>query len=211
MNALVFFDAVLFDANADGYLVFEYEAEQKRLPTFPTPVRPTQGATPCPHESRNIGKVGVVQATRCPDAGGRWLYRFTPYLDQTLRRAYELDLFDPAPTRRNIPCTGWRNQHRPRGFLAPRGLIPGLNGDFVEDRSERINLDVPAEFLQLCAELKQLPETVLRGFIADAARLQNFFANPRADGFSSNGSDERSLAYDYLVRAYGVWVGEEAV
>lgn len=35
MNALVFFDAVLFDADADGYLVFEYEAEQKRLPTVP--------------------------------------------------------------------------------------------------------------------------------------------------------------------------------
>jgi len=45
---------------------------------------------------------------------------------------------------------------------------------------------------------------VLRGFIADAASLNNYMAEPRADGYSSNGSDERMLAYDYIERAYGM-------
>lgn len=205
MNAPVFFDAVLFESCADGYLVFEYETEQKRLPTFQ--LYPEAVA----HYDRNVGKIGVVQACRCSDGEQRWLYRFVPYLDQTLRRAYELDVFEPVPSQRNLPCIGWRNERRPEGFLAPRGLIPGLNGDFIADRSQRLSLDLPAEFLELCREFKQSPERVLRGFIADAADLQNYAANPRADGFNSNGSDERSLAYGYLLRAYGKWLEEVAV
>lgn len=110
MNARVFFDAVLFDANADGFLVFEYEAEQKRLPTFPMPVFTTQGAARGAHESRNIGKVGAVQASRCPDADGRWLYRFSPYLDQT-----------PRPRAATFPASAGATSAGLKGSWHPAG------------------------------------------------------------------------------------------
>ena len=38
------------------------------------------------------------------------------------------------------------------------------------------------------------PEQVLRGFIADLAEIVNWAADPRTDGYSSNGSDERRMA-----------------
>lgn len=40
----------------------------------------------------------------------------------------------------------------------------------------------------------QIPETVLRGFVADLAGIINQHTNPRTDGYSSNGSDERNMA-----------------
>lgn len=69
----------------------------------------------------------------------------------------------------------------------------------------RITIDLPAEFVALCAADGVKPETVLRGFIADLAGIMNWQANPRADGYSSNGSDERSMARDYYDRVGYPW------
>jgi hypothetical protein len=88
--------------------------------------------------------------------------------------------------------------------------LPGLDGAFVEDLSERYALAVPLEFRLLCERFGLSPKTVLQGFMADAAQLHNALATPRADGLSSNGSDERLLAGGYLERAYGM-ATEEAV
>jgi hypothetical protein len=63
-----------------------------------------------------------------------------------------------------------------------------------------VTLELPAEFLELCAEDKVAPETVLRGFIADLCEIRNYASEPREDGYSSNGSDERMLARQYYDR-----------
>ncbi len=70
----------------------------------------------------------------------------------------------------------------------------------------RITIGLPAEFVELCAADGVKPETVLRGFIADLAGIMNWAANPRADGYSSNGSDERNMAQAYYERVgYPYW------
>ena len=67
------------------------------------------------------------------------MYRFQPYMDQSLRRAFELDVFEHvAPVgspRYNAERIGWRNAACIDGFLAPAGIIPGENGRFIEDTS----------------------------------------------------------------------------
>lgn len=66
---------------------------------------------------------------------------------------------------------------------------------------KKITLELPDEFLDQCKQDNVEPETVLRGFIADLCGITNFVANPRNDGYSSNGSDERDLARSYYERA----------
>jgi hypothetical protein len=46
---------------------------------------------------------------------------------------------------------------------------------------------------------------VLTGFIADLAGIMNWADNPRADGYSSNGSDERRMAMEYYERVGYPW------
>jgi len=71
-------------------------------------------------------------------------------------------------------------------------------------RPARVTLRLPEEFVILCANHHATPETVLRGFIADVSGIINWAANPREDGYSSNGSDERDLAFAYFDRCgYG--------
>jgi hypothetical protein len=73
-------------------------------------------------------------------------------------------------------------------------------------RKHRLTLDLPPEFVELCAADGVAPETVLRGFIADLAGIINWAAAPRADGYSSNGSDERMMAREYYERVgYPFW------
>jgi hypothetical protein len=70
--------------------------------------------------------------------------------------------------------------------------------------AQRLTLALPAEFVILCANHHTTPERVLRGFIADVSGIINWAANPREDGYSSNGSDERDLAFAYFDRCgYG--------
>ena len=63
-----------------------------------------------------------------------------------------------------------------------------------------ITIELPPEFIELCQLDGVKPETVLRGFIADLCGIMNWAKNPRADGYSSNGSDERTMARDYYER-----------
>ncbi|MEJ1334503.1 MAG: hypothetical protein RPU37_00495 [Candidatus Sedimenticola sp. (ex Thyasira tokunagai)] len=70
----------------------------------------------------------------------------------------------------------------------------------------QITIDLPEEFIELCKEDEIDPETVLRGFIADLAEIMNWANNPREDGYSSNGSDERIKAREYYERVgYPYW------
>ncbi|GGY20395.1 hypothetical protein [Paludibacterium paludis] len=72
-------------------------------------------------------------------------------------------------------------------------------------RKHKLTLHLPDEFLDLCEEDGIAPETVLRGFIADLAGIMSWVANPRADGCSSNGSDDRSMASEYYERVGYPW------
>lgn len=175
----IYYDARLIDAT-DANLIIEHQGERIELPTFPN----VGSVLSC-----WIGQIGVVQFA--PE-GDCW--RFMGYVDQSLRRVCERDSTDGF--------LGWRCDAKPDGFLAKNTIIPGDNGAFVEDETEELTINVPPEFYDLCERFGRTPESILQGFIADACELMNATANPREDGFSSHGSDERRLAYDYLERAY---------
>ena len=68
-----------------------------------------------------------------------------------------------------------------------------------------ITLQLPEEFMALCARDGVTPETVLRGFIADVCGIMNWARDPRSDGYSSNGSDELDMAYAYYERIGYPW------
>ena len=123
-------------------------------------------------------------------------FSFYAYPEQGLRRDPASD--DPIDRR-----WGWRlGDHR---LTAKAGVIPGQNGDVRREDTKPIRLDIPREFLELCAAHKLTPATVLRGYIADLCELQNWVRCPREDEYCSNGSDERSMAQAHFYRAYG-WV-----
>jgi hypothetical protein len=74
--------------------------------------------------------------------------------------------------------------------------------------SKRVTVSLPPEFIALCQRDGVTPETVLRGFIADLCGIINWAAEPRQDGYCSNGSDERDLASQYYERVgYPYWRG----
>jgi len=68
-----------------------------------------------------------------------------------------------------------------------------------------ITIELPVEFIELCERDQVKPETVLRGFIADLCGIMNWANNPRADGYSSNGSDECDMADAYYQRVGYPW------
>jgi hypothetical protein len=68
-----------------------------------------------------------------------------------------------------------------------------------------ITLALPEEFLALCASDGVVPELVLRGFIAALCQLMSWAADPRTDGYGSNGSDERRMAREYYQRVGYPW------
>lgn len=152
-----------------------------------------------PHAENKVGY--LVRAT--PPIGTPRIdlsekYWFYEYPDQSLRRVPELDWHQHT----GADVIGWVCDAKPRGFRAPIGLIPGENGQFISADLTTISLDVPSEFVELCRDVALTPLDVLRGFIADVCGLQNLIVRPRADGFSSNGSDERMYAEQWFDRAY---------
>lgn len=158
------------------------------------------------HLVEKIGHVGVAvranefvdgRMTPCRDA-----VFFRPYIDQTLRRRPEIDIAAHKQTHRNEATVGWSCEARGL-FHAPPGITPGEHGQYVPDTTELLTLRVPAAFAELCQEYGMSPEKVLSGFMADAAGLDSYVSNPRADGISSNGSDERDQAAGYVERAWG--------
>jgi hypothetical protein len=157
---------------------------------------------------RDVGKVGyLVRATSISSedmpAGACYFHH---YFDQSLRRVPELDdLRDRRdPNGRVLETVGWWCESKPDGFLAPAGLIPGDEGRFISDETIAITIRVPPEFARVCRSVQRSPEEVLHGFVADLADISNYVSHPRADGFCSNGSDERMYAEQWLDRAYGM-------
>jgi len=76
----------------------------------------------------------------------------------------------------------------------------------IMKRKVKLTIELPPEFIALCKADGVKPEMVLRGFIGDLSGIVNWAANPRADGYNSNGSDERDMAQDYYNRVgYPYW------
>lgn len=138
-----------------------------------------------------IGRIGVLVVNeRSGEAGF-----FQPYLEQRLRRAMQYDVADRW---------GWTLEGQNEPLLVRMGVIPGIDGTVIEDKTSLLMVAIPPEFDALCTEYKQDVESVVRGFIADTCGLKNEVSAPRIDGFSTNGIDARAQAHAYLERAYGI-------
>jgi uncharacterized protein YuzB (UPF0349 family) len=157
--------------------------------------------------SRNIGEMGYIIPARSSvlslPAGACY---FRAYADQSLRRIPELDCHDwyGSDHNRTAVVVGWCCDARPHGFRAPIGIVPGEGGSFVPDETVAITLQIPPEFARECRRVQLTPSELLRSFIADLAGIQNYVMCPRADLYSSNGSDEREYAQAWLERAHGM-------
>ncbi len=151
-----------------------------------------------------VGQVGcLVPAPALLKEFGRPAVYFRAYLDQSLRRAPELDAPDSMAAAGQTPnVVGWRCDARPAGFRGPVGLVPGEHGDFVPDASVAVTLQVPPEFVRLSRQYQHSPSSLLRAFVGDVCGLMNYVRCPRADRYGSNGSDERDLADHWLERAF---------
>jgi len=143
---------------------------------------------------------GLIGVTRWNIATARWT--FTPYLDQSMRRRPELD---------ESKSMGWANERCPDGWTAPRDVVPGVRGLFVEDDTSPVTIDVPGEFLQLCGWFGVTSEAVIRAFIADACAIKNSPDDPRADGYNTNGLHSQYAAEDYMNTAFGPGADIKAV
>ena len=152
------------------------------------------------YPSKLVGyfKVGQIGHLRERGDDLRTPFTFWTYPDQRLRRWPEEDI-PKGNALHGSWC--WRLEGEDRKIYVREGIIPGEGGRFVPDETEAVELDVPPEFIELCQSKGLTAEAVLRGFIADVCRLQNFVVNPREDGYSSNGSDERQKAEDWFDRA----------
>jgi hypothetical protein len=130
-------------------------------------------------------------------------FLFWAYSDQRLRRWPEQDM--PADESRDFPgAWSWRLNGSEERITVKPGFIPGEGGRYIEDETDKVELDIPPEFMELCESRGITVEQALRGFIADVCGLQSYVNNPRADGFSSNGSYERMYAEQWFDRAYFV-------
>ena len=174
------FDLILVEIYDERWILAGEGGERIELP-----------APPLPNEWANnlVGRRGYAERSE----QGWW--RFMDYRDQSLSRMPQLD------GERGLEL-GWKCEARPEGFRAPFHIVPGECGGFVADETQSVTIQVPPEFHELCERFGVDVERVLQGFVADAAGLMNWVACPRADGLSSNGSDERMMAQDYIERAY---------
>ena len=207
MRPTLYYDArlkgVATAGNGENRLDIEYRGRELSLPADP--------ANALHYEKRlntsgaDAVIIGLARLIRKKPQGGnrpRLFYRFDAYVDQSLRRAFELDDYEFIDSDYNINCIGWRNDKNPDGFLAPRGIIPGEGGRFVSDNTAKHAVAIPFEFIELATRMKTDPVSVIQLFIADVCHLQNTPELPRADGFSSRGTETSRKAQDYLRQAW---------
>lgn len=104
-----------------------------------------------------------------------------------------------------------RRQHFQRQAAQDRTAARQCTAQREREKAERILvIDAPAEFIELCKRDGVEPSTVLRGFIADLCGIMNWQSDPREDGYSSNGSDERDMAEAYYERCGYSWLFRSA-
>ena len=205
MRPTLYYDArltgVTTAGNGEKRLTIEYRGKELSLPADPANAQHCEKRL----NTSGTGLIGLARLIRKKTQGGnrpRAFYRFDAYIDQSLRRAFELDDYEFIDSDYNINCIGWRNEKSPDGFLAPRGVIPGEGGRFVSDSTARHAVAIPFEFIELATRMKTDPVSILKLFIADACHLQSTPELPRADGFSSRGTESSRKAHDHLRQAW---------
>ena len=199
----IYYDAFLVDVlsgDKDGErLVIEYRGEEISLPADPDCVQTLQkrlrtGDLP--------GKKGAARLMPREAVGLPIRYSFDIYPDQTLTRVFDLDTFEYHADGYNVNCLGWRNEQNPAGFLGPKGVFPGVHGNFVTDGTENFDVDVPYQFSNLCTGMGSNTISVFRDFMATACRLYHTPDLPRADFLNSVGSEAEALLARYFELAY---------
>lgn len=175
-----YYDVRLISVSADAGLVLEYQGGILELIQIPDSVYS--------YYEGYIGLIGVAESSYHSQEDF-----FHPYIDQSMRRLFELD---------HHGRIGWCNSSHPFGWTAPYNIIPGADGAFIDNQTQPITIDVPEEFFTLCQNFSVDPSTVLRSFIGDACALENYVSEPRADRYGSNGSDERDIAIQYMFRTF---------
>ena len=136
-------------------------------------------------------RVGTIGRLRLPSE--RSSFGFLAYPDQRLRRRPADD--DPL---RNL----WGWQIDATHFASKAGVVPGRDGLVVAEDTDALVLEIPRELINFCGAFKLLPETVLRGFVADLCALVSSRDCPREDGYSSTGGEGRRFAHAYFRVAY---------
>ena len=91
----------------------------------------------------------------------------------------------------------------------PIPIPPATKYPSEQNPTTPLILDLPAEFQALCKRDGVTPEQVLRSFVADLCAIENFLVDPRDDGYTSSGSDERMLALRYYERCGYTMNGRE--
>ena len=204
MYTTVYFDAFLVGVLSGGEgserLVIEYNGEEISLPADPEHARQLQKRL---HDGDIPGRKGAARLMPRDAVGRPIRYTFSPYPDQSLCRAFELDTFEYHADGYNANCIGWRNDKNPAGFLAPKGVFPGLEGNFITDGTESFAVDVPYQFTNLCTGLGSDTVSVFRDFMATACRIVSTPELPRADFLQSRGGEAENLLARYLEAAYG--------
>lgn len=203
MQITVYYDAVLVNVlsaeQGNEKLVIEYKGQEVLLATT------SEHAAKLEHQVQSgqiKNAIGAAILFPRKATGETPAYYFTIYSDPTLRRAFELDTFEYHADDYNVNCLGWKNERNPFGFLAPKGLIPGKDGNFITDGTEAFDLDVPYQFTNLCTSMGSDTVSVLRDFIATACQLHDTPELPRADFFSSKGQKAEKLIAQYFDLAY---------
>lgn len=203
MYITVYFDALLVGVLSSGddseRLIIEYNGEEISLPIDPDDAHQLQKRL---HAGEIPGRRGAARLLSRDAVGLPIRYGFSPYPDQTLTRFYELDSFDYTSDGYNVNCIGWRNNSNPAGFLGPKGVIPGVDGNFVTDGTEAFEIDVPYQFTNLCTSMGSDTVSVFRDFMATACKISSTSELPRADFLSSKGPDAEALIARYLETAY---------
>ena len=206
LKPTLFYDAELRSVSItenSAQLTVAYLGRDTTLPADPNNAAYCRRLLETREEGKPIfGLARLIQRKQTGTPRSKALYRFDPYVDQTLRRAFDLDAFEFSRETHNANCVGWRNAKYPDGFLAPKGLIPGQHGRFVSSSTQDVPVAVPLEFFELCVRMKSDPETVLKSFIADICNLNSTPELPRADGSIHNGVEARRKAREYLRQAW---------
>ncbi len=206
MKSTLFYDSELLAVSVtgnDAQLTIRYQGQEMTLQGE------VSNATSCQKRLQEqtddtplIGLACLIPRKSSGPSRGKNGYRFDPYVDQTLRRAFDLDVYEFSRETHNSNSIGWRNAKHPEGFLAPRGLVPGQQGRFVSSSTQDVPVAVPLEFFELCFRMRTDPETVLKGFIADVCSLTSTPELPRADANMNHGTEAKRKARDYLRQAW---------
>lgn len=199
----VYFDAFLVGVLSGGEdserLVIEYNGEEISLPADTEYAHALQKRL---HSGEIPGRKGAARLMSRDAIGQPIRYAFDLYPDQTLNRAFELDTFEYTADGYNVNCIGWRNEVNPAGFLGPKGVIPGLQGNFITDGTESFEIDVPYQFTNLCTRMGSDTVSVFQDFMATACRIANTPELPRADFLQSKGTAAEELLARYFDEAY---------